>query len=157
MLMLVVGFCISCGGGSGPKSLAQDVSDNKSCSTDSDCGRAQVCEGGKCVSDGRPYPKDVESANPAEFEPVSEELAGELVIESSDSKSKATTLCNGLLELVQGGSTYTKVRGLTAGSFRWVFSRGGRVIAMSAWQYVTKGRLYDARGTAGASVGINCR
>ena len=76
--------------------------------------------------------------------------------EVSQVKLARPELCSGLLEVVQGGPSNMTVRGLRPGTFRWVFSKNGTVIAISPTISVSIGQEYRAIGQGGATVGVNC-
>lgn len=64
----------------------------------------------------------------------------------------------GCLEWIGSGNGYgyAAVRAVDRGSFRWVYTRAGKVIAISDYQHVKAGDERDARAGADVQISITC-
>lgn len=54
------------------------------------------------------------------------------------------------------GYGYAAVRAVGRGSFRWVYTRNGRIIAISEYQHVEQGDERDARAGSDVQISITC-
>ena len=69
----------------------------------------------------------------------------------------ANSICGFLEWIGQGnGSGYCAVRAVGTGRFRWVWSRAGRVISVSDYQYVNAGDQRDANGPSDVQISVSC-